>query len=83
MTDHAAIVLKEDVNDWGPKPFKYLNCWSQVNGFKVLIESEWRGCCVQGWKGFVLKEKLKCIRGKLRDCHKTNFGQLDGRILQK
>lgn len=34
VSDHVAILLKEDVRDWGPKPFVFLNCWLKERGFK-------------------------------------------------
>lgn len=58
VSDHAEILLKEDVQDWGPRPFKFLSFWIKEKGFKELVENEWKGCKIEGWSGFVLKEKL-------------------------
>lgn len=36
---------------------------------------------VVGWKGYVLKEKLKGIKNKLKVWNKEHFGNLDAQIL--
>lgn len=63
-SDHVAIVLKEVVKNWGPRPFKFLNCWLKEEGFRKMVEEEWKGSKINGWSGFVVKEKLKIVREK-------------------
>ena len=36
---HCLILLKDSKVDWGPKPFRNLNCWFQDNGFKGFVEN--------------------------------------------
>lgn len=83
VSDHAAVLLKEDVTDWGPKPFKFVNGWMNEKGFKELVEEEWRKHKVEGWSGFVLKEKLKHIKEIIKRWYKEKFGNLDRRIDEK
>lgn len=40
VSDHAAILLKEEVEDWGPKPFKFLSWCLKEKGFKEFVEEE-------------------------------------------
>lgn len=80
VSDHAAIVLKEEVKNWGPKPFKFLNCWLEDEELRSLVEKEWKESEVNGWSGFVLKEKLKIVRDKIRNWHRNKFGQIDRNI---
>jgi hypothetical protein len=35
--------------------------------FKRVVEEAWRDKNVQGWMSYVLKEKLKGLKGRLRD----------------
>lgn len=83
VSDHAAILLKKDIKDWGPRPFKFLSCWLEEKGFKELVEEEWKTSKVEGWSGYVLKEKLKSLKERIRAWHGSNFGNLDNRIEQK
>lgn len=55
VSDHTAILLKEDVKDWGPKPFKFLNSWVREAGFKEMVEKEWASFHVEGWSGMSLR----------------------------
>lgn len=36
VSDHVAIILKEEVKDWGPKPFKFMNFWSKKKASRNL-----------------------------------------------
>lgn len=63
--DHAAVLLKDEVKDWGPKPFKFLNAWTKKKGFLEMVEKEWKLCRVEGWAGFVIREKLKSLKDKI------------------
>lgn len=83
VLDHAAIVLKEEAKDWGPRPFKFLSCWLRKEGFKKLVEEEWRNYKVNGWSGFVLKEKLKHIKEVIRNWHREKYGVIEKKIESK
>lgn len=39
VSDHCAVILKEKVNNLGPKPFQVLNCWRKVEGFGDFVRS--------------------------------------------
>lgn len=41
------------------------------------MEKSWKSFNVGGWKTYVLKEKLKLLREKLREWNKTVFGYMD------
>lgn len=80
VSDHAALLLKEEVEDWGPKPLKFLSWCLKEKGFKELVEEEWKNHKVEGWSGFIIKEKLKHVKEKTKKWHKEHYGNLDGRI---
>lgn len=48
-----------------------------------MVENEWKNCRVEGWSGFVIKEKLKILKDKIRSWHENNLGQLDKWIQSK
>lgn len=51
-----------------------------LGGYEDFVKKEWLGLKVDGWKGFVLKEKLKGIKNKLKVWNKDHFGNLDSLI---
>jgi hypothetical protein len=42
VSDHCLLVLKVDVIDWGPKPFRFNNFWLENSSFKKVVEEAWR-----------------------------------------
>lgn len=73
--------MKEGDVNWGPKPFRMLKCWEDMAGYEEFVKNEWGGGLhVEGWKGFVLKEKFKGIKAKLKECNKEHCGNFDAKI---
>ncbi|XP_058755940.1 uncharacterized protein LOC131629163 [Vicia villosa] len=66
ISDHCPIWLVVDKMDWGPKPFKFNNEWFNHKEFIGFVEKEWKDMFVQGRGDFVLKEKLRLLKIKLR-----------------
>lgn len=62
--------------DWGPKPFKSLNCWFMEEGFLKMVDKWWASYEVNGWVTYVIKEKLKYLKRDLRKWHKECFGDV-------
>ncbi|KAK8675611.1 hypothetical protein V6N13_033676 [Hibiscus sabdariffa] len=40
VSDHAPVRLSSGEVDWGPRPFRFLNCWLEKKGHVKLMESE-------------------------------------------
>jgi hypothetical protein len=80
LSDHCPILLCEKITNWGPKPFRTLNCWSEMEGYHKFVEEKWRSMEVNGWGAYVLKEKLNSIKSHLKDWHKSHLDNLVGRI---
>ncbi|MCI12598.1 transposon TX1 putative protein, partial [Trifolium medium] len=45
-----------------------------------MVKSEWDSYQVEGWMGFVLKEKLKRLKGFLKGWNKEVYGSVDTKI---
>jgi hypothetical protein len=41
--------------------------------FKGVVEESWRCFEGRGWMGFLLKEKLKYLKGRLKDWNKEEY----------
>jgi exonuclease III len=80
VSDHCPIIVKYDGNDWGPKPFRFNNFWLNNKAFPKVVEEAWNSFQVSGSKGYVLKEKLKLLKGTIRQWNKDVYGKVDHKI---
>jgi exonuclease III len=80
LSDHCALVLASDEANWGPRPLRMLKCWRDVPGYSTFVKEKWQSLHVDGWGGFVLKEKLKLLKGALKEWHLTHSHNLSSRI---
>jgi len=80
VLDHCPLVLKVGGWDWGPKPFRFNNYWLDNRRFKSTVEESWRGHNLNGWMGFILKEKLKRLKIRLKDWNKEEYGGMEDRV---
>ncbi|CAK8537008.1 unnamed protein product [Lathyrus sativus] len=77
ISDHCPIWLAADKENWGPKPFKFNNEWFAKDDFLVFAEREWKDIHVEGRGDFVLKEKLKIFKDRLKWWNRVVFGKID------
>ncbi|GKV29665.1 hypothetical protein SLEP1_g38570 [Rubroshorea leprosula] len=59
ISDHCPMLLKNEVKNWGPKPFCFFDAWLRHPKFKDKVAEAWRTKEIQGSGDFILKEKLK------------------------
>src|ERR1044072_8256826 len=76
FSDHCPILLRCSAHNWGPKPFKVLDCWLDNSRLPQFVKENWENQFVGGKKIFVLKEKLKLMKNRLREWNKDVFGNL-------
>ena len=80
VSDHCPLVLKGVSTDWGPKPFWFNNRWLENRTFKGMVEESWKRHGGSGWMGFVLKSKLKGLKGDSRDWNRVEYGNVEMRL---
>jgi len=80
LSDHCPLVLVVDVENWGPRPLRILKCWESLPGYNDLVREKWRSFQIEGWGGYVLKEKLKLLKLALREWHQRHSQNLPARI---
>ncbi|MCH99751.1 endonuclease/exonuclease/phosphatase family protein [Trifolium medium] len=73
-------MLINKASDWGPKPFKMLRCWKEIEGYHAFVRNKLKEIQVEGWGGYILKEKLKRIKKDLMEWHKFHSSNLGERI---
>ncbi|KAI5401883.1 hypothetical protein KIW84_066372 [Lathyrus oleraceus] len=54
------------IDGWGIVGQLVNNCWFENKDFPGFVEKEWLALCVVGRSDFILKEKLRLIKGRLR-----------------
>ncbi|GKV28721.1 hypothetical protein SLEP1_g37737 [Rubroshorea leprosula] len=74
---HCPILLVNSGKDWGPKPFRSLDCWLDHKEFSTFVQEKWNSYNVEGREGFRLKEKLKWLKSDLKEWNKEVFGHID------
>jgi hypothetical protein len=80
ISDHCPLILKNSVIDVRPKPFRFCNHWLMHKDFKGLVEEWWGSYNLEGWMGYVLKEKLKLLKTSIKGWNKVEFGKMDENI---
>ncbi|GAU37762.1 hypothetical protein TSUD_102790 [Trifolium subterraneum] len=80
LSDHCPLILSANEEDWGPRPSRMLKCWKDIPGYYLFVREKWKSLQVDGWGGFVLKEKLKMIKAALKDWHSAHTQNLPSRI---
>lgn len=48
ISDHCPLILKNNVVEWGPKPFRVLDCWSSDAKYASFMEQAWEKIEVNG-----------------------------------
>lgn len=80
LSNHCPIILEIKAKDQGLKPFRCFNVWMSHHDFSSFVTSKWQSYMIEGWGGYVLKEKLKCLKTDLKQQHKLVFGSIDSRM---
>lgn len=80
LSDHCPITLENNVKDWGPKLFRFINAWHSHSKFRHFVKEKWRSYKVEGWGSFILKEKFKRLKADLKAWNKEVFDTLDKKI---
>ncbi|GKV35031.1 hypothetical protein SLEP1_g43351 [Rubroshorea leprosula] len=80
LSDHCPILVRSETLNWGPKPFKFFNAWLHTPGFSDMVAAKWKEIKIQGWGGFILKEKLKKLKDFLREWSKSSLQEVDRKI---
>jgi len=57
-----------------------LKCWRDLPGYKQFVQDRWNSFQVEGWGGYVLREKLKLIKVALKEWHSAHATNLPGKI---
>lgn len=82
LSDHVPLILHADDANWGPRPLRMLKCWSDYLGYSNFVREKWRSFDLQGWGGFVLRQKLKLLKNSLKEWHQQHSQNMEGKITE-
>lgn len=77
ISDHCPILLADDLRDWGPKPFRFLNIWLSHPKCLSIAKEAWLQSNITGWMGEKLVQKLKDVKERLKEWNKNEFGDIN------
>ncbi|XP_071705236.1 uncharacterized protein [Rutidosis leptorrhynchoides] len=80
VSDHCPIMMSDGEVNFGPKPFKIFDEWLLVDGIGDVIAESWKGTMEGNRKDCVFRNKLKRLKGDLKEWSKSHFGNLDVEI---
>jgi hypothetical protein len=58
-----------------------LKCWQDTPGYRQFVVGTWQSLQVDGWGGYVLKEKLKMLKTILKEWHADHSRNVSSRIV--
>lgn len=82
ISDHCPVLISNDNRDWGPKPFRFMDIWLSNPRCLKLAEETWNNVQVVGWAGFILLQKLRPVKAKLKTWNKEEFGDINCALLE-
>ena len=75
LLDHFPILLEgRGSSIRGPMPFKFENMWLKQDNFKGLIDRDWKSFSFSGFSSYIVVEKLKALKLKIKYLTKEVFG---------
>lgn len=77
ISDHCPIALRDDSRDWGPRPFRFMDMWLSNPSCMKLAKDTWNEVQVNGWAGFMIMQKLKAVKDRLKVWNKEVFGDVN------
>ncbi|GKB05354.1 putative RNA-directed DNA polymerase, eukaryota, reverse transcriptase zinc-binding domain protein [Tanacetum coccineum] len=68
IPDHRPILLRENVVDYGPTPFRFFHSWLEMEGFHNLVTSTWKNDGILEVNGLIsFKKKLQNLKCVIRE----------------
>ena len=75
LSDHCPLYVHSQARNWGPKPFRFLNCWLTDPKCMNVIKSSWKEAVNQP-----ITEKFRTVKRSLKEWNHNEFGNIDANI---
>jgi len=66
VSDHCALVVKNSIVHWGPKPFRSFAVWKQYDGVKEIVKEVWVNTPDRGNALKDVKNKFKRLKCEIK-----------------
>uniref|UniRef100_A0A2N9GXU6 Reverse transcriptase domain-containing protein n=1 Tax=Fagus sylvatica TaxID=28930 RepID=A0A2N9GXU6_FAGSY len=76
ISDHNPVLLEAGGMARGKSSFKFENMWLKVPEFVDKVQKWWSGYSYSGTPSFVLAQKLKALKGDLKEWNRLEFGDV-------
>uniref|UniRef100_A0A2N9HPF7 Endonuclease/exonuclease/phosphatase domain-containing protein n=1 Tax=Fagus sylvatica TaxID=28930 RepID=A0A2N9HPF7_FAGSY len=76
ISDHNPVLLEAGGMARGKSSFKFENMWLKVPEFVDKVQNWWSGYSYSGTPSFVLAQKLKALKGDLKEWNRLEFGDV-------
>uniref|UniRef100_A0A2N9HG92 Endonuclease/exonuclease/phosphatase domain-containing protein n=1 Tax=Fagus sylvatica TaxID=28930 RepID=A0A2N9HG92_FAGSY len=76
ISDHNPMLLEAGGMARGKSSFKFENMWLKVPEFVDIVQNWWSGYSYSGTPSFVLAQKLKALKGDLKEWNRLEFGDV-------
>nr|CCA66180.1 hypothetical protein [Beta vulgaris subsp. vulgaris] len=75
LSDHCPLLVHSHIQEWGPKPFRFNNCWLTDPKCMKIVEASWSSS-----PKISVVEKLKETKKRLKEWNLNEFGSIDANI---
>lgn len=75
ISDHCPLLAYSSIQNWGPKPFRFLNCWLSHPRCMKIISEVWSKN-----QDISFPDKLRALKEDLKQWNHSEFGIIDENI---
>ncbi|GAU49774.1 hypothetical protein TSUD_141640 [Trifolium subterraneum] len=77
LSDHFPLILREQEEDWGPRPFRMMKCWRDFPDYNNFVRDQLGSYFIDGWGDFVLNQF------KSQRISRSDIGNLDFKTISE
>ncbi|XP_077231884.1 uncharacterized protein LOC143864904 [Tasmannia lanceolata] len=81
VSDHCPLLLDPRLDSWGPSPFRFDLAWLEIPKMEELMGEWWVSHKVEGAADFVIGEKLRAVKKKLKEWNSNRLGERSERTV--
>ncbi|KAJ9548768.1 hypothetical protein OSB04_021311 [Centaurea solstitialis] len=79
-SDHAPILLRDKLDDFGPIPFKFYDIWLKEDSVATLVKEVWQERPISSRPDCIFRDKLKRLKNALKVWRKGGWGEIDKEV---
>ncbi|XP_038699743.1 uncharacterized protein LOC119997044 [Tripterygium wilfordii] len=80
LSDHCPLLFTLVDLNWGPRPFKFLNCWWDHPDFRQFVCISWAALSNANMETHSIVTKLKLLKQRLKDWNHDTFGNINDKL---